>query len=66
MEPTHEKTISDKIIEGLNKAITEMEELRVQAALGKYEARDLYEEAKTKFNHTYKKQKKNSISIKLQ
>lgn len=46
-----ENTITDKIIDGLRKAADEMEELRVQIALGKLEARDLYEEKKKQFNH---------------
>ncbi|MGZ3898715.1 MAG: hypothetical protein ACXVNM_01880 [Bacteroidia bacterium] len=50
MEAINEKMITDKIIDGLKKAVVEMEELRVQLALGKAEARDLYEESKKKFN----------------
>jgi hypothetical protein len=45
-----EETITDKIISGLRKAADEMEELRVQIALGKLEARDLYKEKKKQFN----------------
>jgi hypothetical protein len=48
---TEKETISEKIIAGLRKAADEMEELRVQIALGKLEARDLYEEKKKQFNH---------------
>lgn len=44
-------TISSKIIESINAAWSEIDELRVQLALGKAEARDLYENAKKKFNH---------------
>jgi hypothetical protein len=48
---TLEKTsLTDKIINGLKKAIEELEQFRVQAALGKAEAKDVYEEAKKKFN----------------
>lgn len=47
---SQENTITDKIIAGLRKAADEMEELRVQIALGKLEARDLYEEKKKEFN----------------
>jgi len=50
MEKTENKTLSEKIAEGLRKAMTELEELQVQAALGKAEAKDLYEDAKKKFN----------------
>jgi hypothetical protein len=45
-----DETITDKIISGLRKAADEMEELRVQIALGKLEARDLYKEKKKQFN----------------
>lgn len=45
-----DETITDKIISGLRKAADEMEELRVQIALGKLEARDLYNEKKKQFN----------------
>jgi len=49
---TKEKTkITDTILNGLKKAAIEMEELRVQVALGKAEAKDLYEENKKKFNN---------------
>jgi ATP-dependent Lon protease len=50
MEKTENKTLSEKIAEGLRRAMTELEELQVQAALGKAEAKDLYEDAKKKFN----------------
>ncbi len=42
------KNISDIIVEGLKKAAAEVEELRVQAALGKAEVRDAYEDLKKK------------------
>lgn len=40
----------DKVIEALRKSATELEEFQVQAALGKAEAQDKYEEVKRKFN----------------
>ena len=40
----------DKVIGSLRKTATEIEEFRVQAALGKAEAQDKYEEVKKKFN----------------
>ena len=40
----------DKVIETLRKTATEIEEFRVQTALGKAEAKDKYEEVKKKFN----------------
>lgn len=40
----------DKIAEAMRRAATELEELQLQAALGKAEARDKYEELKKKFN----------------
>jgi hypothetical protein len=43
------KTITENIIDGLRNAATELEKLQVQAALGKAEARDRYEEARGKF-----------------
>lgn len=49
MEKVDGKNITDKIIHLLRKTVTEMEELSVQAALGKAEARDLYEESKKRF-----------------
>ncbi len=48
---TEKETIAEKIIAGLRKAADEMEELRVQVALGKLEARDLYKEKKKQFDH---------------
>ncbi len=44
------ETITEKIIDGLRKAADELEELRVQIALGKLEARDIYKEKKKQFN----------------
>lgn len=43
-------TISSKIIESINAAWSEIDEWRVQLALGKAEAKDLYEQSKKKFN----------------
>ena len=40
----------DKVIGALRKTAVELEEFRVQAALGKAEAQDKYEEVKKKFN----------------
>ena len=40
----------DKIVEALRRAAIEMEELQVQATIGKAEAEDKYEEVKKKFN----------------
>jgi len=50
MEATKKTKFVDTIIESLRKAAIEMEELQVQVALGKYEARDSYDVAKKKFN----------------
>jgi len=41
----------DKVIGALRKTAVELEEFQVQAALGKAEAKDKYEEVKKKFNH---------------
>jgi len=40
----------DKVIDALRKSATELEEFQVQAALGKAEAQDKYEEVKKQFN----------------
>lgn len=50
METTAKSSLSDKIINGLKNATVELEEFRLQAALGKAEARDVYEDVKKKFN----------------
>lgn len=47
---TSETSLTDKVIAGLKKAVVEIEEFRVQAALGKAEARDVYETSKKKLN----------------
>ncbi len=51
METIEKTTLTDKIIIGLKNAAVELEELRLQAALGKAEARDAYEAAKKTFNN---------------
>lgn len=49
--PNGEKvSFSDTIIKGLKKAATELEEFRLQSALGKAEAKDAFEVAKKMFN----------------
>ncbi|MBT8256254.1 MAG: hypothetical protein KJO23_06920 [Bacteroidia bacterium] len=50
METAEKKKFIDSVVEALRNAAIEMEELQVQAALGKAEARDSYEKAKKKFN----------------
>jgi hypothetical protein len=50
METLERKKFIDTIVVSLRKAAIEMEELQVQAALGKAEARDGYEVAKKKLN----------------
>jgi hypothetical protein len=47
---TAEPSLGEKITEGVKRAVTEIEEFRLQLALGKMEAHDLYEETKDKFN----------------
>jgi hypothetical protein len=42
--------LTDLIIDGIKKAATELDELRVQMTLGKYEARDFFENIKKDFN----------------
>lgn len=63
---TNEKTITDKIINGLKNAITELEEFRVQAALGKAEAKDIYEDVKKKFKTSIHEAKVKFDSIKTE
>ena len=43
-------TTIEKIIEGLKTSALELEKLQVQAALGKAEAKQKYEDARRKFN----------------
>jgi hypothetical protein len=50
METTEKTTLTEKIITSLKNAAVELEEFRLQAALGKAEAHDIYEDAKKKFN----------------
>lgn len=50
MEKNENSHFIDKIVEALRRAAIEMEELQVQAAIGKAEAEDKYEEVKKKFN----------------
>lgn len=52
MKQTSETSFMETIIVGLQRAVVELEEFRVQAALGKAEARDLYEESRKKFLRT--------------
>jgi len=47
METT--KTTTEKLIDGLRKAAAELEKLQVQAALGKADAKDKYEETRKIF-----------------
>lgn len=66
METYSKTSIGDKIINGLKKATEELEQFRVQAALGKAEARDAYEAAKKKFNlylHDAKANMKNAKGV---
>jgi hypothetical protein len=50
METTMNKTFTEKVVDTLRKAATELEEYQVQAALGKAEAKDKFEEVKKNFN----------------
>ena len=50
METNDNTHIVDKVVDALRKAATELEELQVQASLGKAEASDKYEEWKKKFD----------------
>lgn len=58
------KSITEKIVDGLHNAIQEIEEFRVQMALGRAEARDMYDENKKKFlNFLSKIKAKTSSSV---
>ena len=50
METTEKVSLTEKIINGLKKAAVDLEEFRLQAALGKAEAKDAYKKSKKKFN----------------
>jgi len=50
MKTTEETRFIDNVVETLRKVAIEIEELQVQATLGKAEAQDKYEEVKKKFN----------------
>ncbi|MDY2586961.1 hypothetical protein [Winogradskyella aquimaris] len=50
MKTLEETRFIDRVVETLRKAAIEIEELQVQAALGKAEAKNKYEEIKKKFN----------------
>ncbi|WP_299336397.1 hypothetical protein [uncultured Psychroserpens sp.] len=50
MKTKHDSHFVDKVIKALRKTAVELEEFQVQAALGKAEAKDKYEEVKQKFN----------------
>jgi len=50
MKTTEETRFIDNVVETLRKVAIEIEELQVQAVLGKAEAKDKYEEVKKKFN----------------
>lgn len=50
MKTTEDNQFIDKVIGALKKTAVELEELRVQTALGKAEAQDKYEDIKKKFN----------------
>lgn len=50
METLEHVRFTDKVVKALRNAAVELEELQVQAALGKAEASDKYEEIKKKFN----------------
>lgn len=50
METKQEVHFVDKVVSALRKAAVDLEEFQVQAALGKAEAKETYEEVKKKFN----------------
>ena len=64
METSEKLKFSDKIINSLRNAAKELEELRVQAALGTAEAREAFEEAKKSYNKFAHEAKLNLDSLK--
>jgi ribosomal protein L29 len=48
---SEQTSFTEKLISGLHKAANELEELRLQASLGKAEAKDAIEEAGKRFNN---------------
>lgn len=50
METQQKISLTDSLIGGLRKAASELEEFRLQAALGRAEAKDTYEDVKKKFS----------------
>lgn len=64
MENTEKKSLAESIIDGLKKTVVELEELRLQAALGKAEAKEMYEEAKKKLSASVHEAKQNFSEIK--
>ncbi len=50
MDTTERIHYTDQVVAGLRKAAIELEELQVQATLGKAEAKDKFEDVKKKFN----------------
>ena len=50
MENYNESQLADKLFEALKKAAIEIEELQLQATLGKAEALDIYEDVKKRFD----------------
>lgn len=72
MENTEKKSLAESFINGLKNTVVELEELRVQAALGKAEAKEMYEEAKKKLSasvheakHQFSEMKNNEQVLKL-
>lgn len=51
MNTVNDQSIADTIINGLKKAVVELEEFRIQAALGKAEAHDAFDAAKKNLRH---------------
>jgi hypothetical protein len=63
MKTTEKEPLAETLINGLKKAIVEVEEFRVQAALGKAEAKDLYEKLKKDFRQKLHELKHNAEHI---
>ena len=64
METIKQTHLVDKIINGLKKTAVELEEFRLQAALGKADALDVYEDAKKKFSKFVHEAKSDAEDVK--
>ncbi|MBC7864858.1 MAG: hypothetical protein IAF38_17925 [Bacteroidia bacterium] len=65
METITQNSFTDKIIDGLKRAAVELEEFRLQAALGKMEAKDLFDDVKKKLHKSLHEANLDMDNVKL-